>query len=137
MPGKGDKFAGLDDAMVFDNGETVAFTIQTATGKQMRVNCAVAELGDVFSYLGQIAKAAGEARSVSTLPKPQAHNYLAPVPAQAIGLQAGDRPDETLLVIRLFGFDMAFAVPTSGIVRLADDFVRAGYKLSPGSNQVQ
>jgi hypothetical protein len=51
MSGKGNKLAGFEDAMVFDNGEEVAFTVKASTGKQIRVHCPLAELGDIFSYL--------------------------------------------------------------------------------------
>src|ERR1035437_3383533 len=101
MVGRGDKFSGLEDAVILDNGATVAFTIKTAAGKELRVNCAVAELGDIFSYLGQAAKAAGEMRAAPAPSGSQGHNYLAPIPAQGMGLQAGDRPDEALLALCL------------------------------------
>lgn len=131
---RGDKFKSLDQATIFDGGESVSFTIKSG-GKEMRVNCAIAELGDIFSFLGQLAKAAGEARNVPAPPVPKTHNYLAPVPAEGMGLQRGNNPDEVLLVIRLFGFDMAFAVPSNAIVRLADDFLRMAHALSSGSQK--
>ncbi len=133
MPGKGDKLGRFDDAMAFDDGEVVAFTVNAANGKQLRVHCPLAELGDIFSYLGQLAKAAGEMRGVPMPPIPQTHNYLAPVPVEGIAFQAGTQPDETLLVMRLSGFDMAFAVSSSGLVALADDVQRIALTLSAGS----
>jgi hypothetical protein len=137
MPGKGEKLAGLGDAMSFDNGEVVAFTVKATTGKAMRVHCPIAELGDIFSYLGQLAKSAGEMRNVSMPPIPQSQNYLAPIPASAIGFQAGAGPDETLIVMRLSGFDMAFAVPSSGLVALAEDIRRIALTLSSGGGNPQ
>jgi hypothetical protein len=73
------------------------------------VNCPLPELGDIFSFLGHLAKVAAETQDKEDPPLPAGHNYLAPIPAQGMGFQAGNSPDETLLVMRLFGFDMAFS----------------------------
>jgi hypothetical protein len=105
MPGRGAKFASIEGALVFDNGVTVAFTVTTGTGKQLRVNCKIAEPGEIFSFLGHAAKAASELRNVPSTLQPR--DYLVPVPAQGMGLQVGERPAETLLATRLSGFDVA------------------------------
>src|SRR6266478_442613 len=94
---KGDKLPDLIDATVFDDGDVVAFTVRATTGKEIRVHCSPAELGDVFSYLGRLAKAAGDIRGTAMPAIPQTQNYLAPVPANGIAFQAGTGPDETLL----------------------------------------
>jgi hypothetical protein len=127
---KGEKLMCLEDPAVFDDGETVAFTIKNATGKQMRVNCSLPEIGDICSFLGTVAKAAGEIRNAPTPPFPHGHNYLAPIPAQGIGFQAGANLGETILVMRLFGFDMAFSVESSGLARIADEVARIARTLS-------
>ncbi len=106
---KGEKLLCLEDAAVFDEGNTVAFTIKSETGKQLRLNCSLPEIGDVCSFLGRAAKAAGEIRNAPAPVFPHGHNYLAPIPAQGIGFQAGADASETILVMRLFGFDMAFS----------------------------
>jgi hypothetical protein len=134
---RGNKLARLEDATVFDGGATVAFTITTVNRKQLRVNCPLAELGDIFSYLGILAKNAGAERKVPMPPLPQSHNYLAPVPAEGIAFQAGTQPDETLLLMRLSGFDMAFSVSRSGLIALADEIRRIALTLSAESEKPQ
>jgi len=134
---KGRKLRQLSDAAVFDDGETVGFCVDAFGTKKLDVFCSIAELGDIFSFLGNLAKAAGDLRAAPTPPMPQAHNYLAPVPAQGAGFQAGSTPDETLLVVRLFGFDMAFAVPSSGLARIADELGRIARTLSAGPSRPQ
>ena len=136
MIGPGDKLAALEDATILENGERIAFTIKTSEGRQMRVNCSLAEIGDIFSFLGQAAKEAGMTKDAPSPPPSGAYNHLAPVPAQGIGFQAGQQPDSTLLVMRLFGFDMAFEVPSSGLVRLADDIARIARTLSASGESV-
>jgi hypothetical protein len=126
----GDELRALDNAVVLENGRTVAFTIKTVTGRELRVHCALSIIGDIFSFLGHLAKVAGEQRGIPTPPAPQTHNYLAPIPASGMALQRGSAQDRALLVVRLSGFDMAFEIPTSAVVSLADDFVRMSHSLS-------
>ena len=137
MVNRGERLAGLEEATVFDDGEVVAFTVKTTTGDTLRVNCPLVEVGDIFSYLGQLAKFAGEARNVPIPPFPSGYNDLAPIPAQTIGFQAGTTPQETLLIIRLSGFDMAFAFESSALVALADDIRRIALTLSAGGEKPQ
>jgi hypothetical protein len=133
----GSKLATISNMGTLDDGNAVAFTIETEDGNRLALHCLLPELGDIFCALATLAKAAGEERNAPTPEPPATHNYLAPIPAQGIGFQAGRTPDETLLVVRLYGFDMAFSVPSSGLVRLADDVARIARTLSAGSNQPQ
>ena len=132
MSEMGDKLLTLENPMCFDNGKTVAFTIKTVDGKKLRINCPISELGDIFSFLGQVANLAGGERTSSTSASSRAQKYLAPIPAEGIGIAAGTRPGESVLTVRLSGFDMAFSVECAAVVRLADDFVRASRTL-PGT----
>lgn len=109
---KGDKLASFEYGAPSGDGD-VAFTVKTTMGKAMRVHCPLAELGDIFAFLGQLARAAGELRNAPMPPFPETQNYLAPIPAIRLAFAAGTRPEETLLVMRLRGFDMAFAVKSS------------------------
>lgn len=65
------------------------------------------------------------------------HNFLSPVPARGIGFQAGRSPEETLLVVRLSGFDMAFQIQSSGLASLADELGRIARTLSAGLGKPQ
>ena len=123
--------------MIFENGERVAFTITVASGEKIRVNCVLAELGDIFCFLGNLAKCAAEMQDKEPASSSEGHNYLAPVPAQGMGFQAGSSPEETLLVMRLFGFDMAFSVSSSGLAEVADGFARTARTLSAGTGKRQ
>ena len=131
-PKRGSKLTRLSNAAVFDDGDTVAFTVETEDGEPFAVNCPLLELGDIFNFLGLLAKGAAEMKSANPV-TPQ--TYLSPITASGIGFAAGRTPDETLLVMRLFGFDMAFAVPSSELERLADDIARIARTLSAGSGK--
>jgi hypothetical protein len=133
----GHKLKTLSSAAVLNEGEDVAFTVETEDGRRLVLNCSLPEIGDIFNFLGHLAKAAGEERTVPVPTPPAGYNYLAPVPATGIGFQGGTTPDETLLVIRLAAFDLAFSVPSSGLARLADEIGRMARTLSAGSGKPQ
>ena len=133
----GSKLSCFSNPVAFNDGECVAFTIETHDGQSLRVNCELPELGHVFAFLGELAKSAAEIQGREDPPLPQTQNFLAPVPAHGMAFQAGRAPDETLLVMRLFGFDMSFAVSSSGLAALADDFARTARTLSAGSGKPQ
>jgi hypothetical protein len=127
---KGDKLKCLEDAAIFDDGDTIAFTVKSETGKQLRVSCSLSEVGDICSFLGHAAKAAAEQRNSTLEDTKGTHNYLAPIPSQGIGFTAGSDSTEAIIVMRLFGFDMAFSVPSSGLVALSGDIARIAKTLS-------
>lgn len=133
---RGDRLKSLDDATAFDYGETAAFTIKTETGKQLRVHCPIAEIGDIIFYLATVAREFGATREIPKLAPHETRNYLVPIPAEGIGFQFGQTRDTVLLVVGLSGFDLAFELSSSNVATLADDFARIARTLSAGG-QIQ
>jgi hypothetical protein len=129
-----DKLARLSNGLVRPDGD-VQFTVETDAGRSLTVHCPVSELGEIFAYLGNLAKAAGELSG--TPPPTHFQNDLAAVPAIGIAFAAGTNPSETLLVMRLHGFDMAFSVESNGLIALADDIRRIAMTLSAGGEKPQ
>lgn len=93
------------------------------------------EIGDIFAFLGQLASDAAADKECPEAVHRQ--SYLAPIPARGMGFAAGRTPEETLLVMRLSGLDLAFAVPSSGLAALADDIARIARTLSADPAQPQ
>ena len=120
----GERFTQLTDAAVIDDGEFVAFTIKTLTGKDLRVHCQLVELGDVFQFLATLARHAGTARNAPEPATSQTYNELAPVPIDGIGFQLGQTRETTIVVVRFPGFDLALEIQNSGLAQSADDFSR-------------
>jgi hypothetical protein len=120
----------FSEAMVFDDGERVGFRVERDDGEALDVTCSLAEIGDIFFFLGSLARDAGEARYVAPPAAGDAHNYLTAIPAQGIGFQSGPGPNETMIVMRLTGFDVTFAVPSRGLAGMADELGRVARTLS-------
>jgi|SRR5208282_757517 len=131
------KLLRLTDATVMDDDLGVGFSIETHEGEKLRVFCSVPEVGDIFSFLGALAREACLQTHKEYQGSGPPRNELAPIPAEGMGFQAGPSPDETLLVMRLFGFDLAFSIPSSGLARVADDFARTARTLSADHRRPQ
>ena len=120
----------LSFGMVTSDGEGVAFRIERGDGKFLDLVCTMDDLSDIFYYIASLATAAGEERDSPKPPFLKTYNDLTPIPAKGLGFQPGPGPDETMLVIRLTGFDMTFAVPNSGLKRFASDLGKIAATLS-------
>jgi hypothetical protein len=133
----GDRLAGLSNAMVMQGGDAIAFRVERRDGQSLDVVCDLVEVGDIFSFLGTLAKAAASEQETESATPSRSDRYLAPIPASGIGFQPGPGVDETMIVMRLNGFDVAFAVPNSGLVALADDIARIARTLSANHQKPQ
>jgi hypothetical protein len=123
----------LSNAEVRDQGTAIALTIERQDGHQLTVSCPLAEIGDIFSFLAQAARAAGEAKADRRSLSEQV--YFAPVPIEGFGFAAGRTPDETLLVTNIAGFGLALAVPNNALVaEFGRDLARTAATLSTSSN---
>jgi hypothetical protein len=119
------KFTGLSMAIASPDGESIGFSIETVEGKRLRVECPLAEVGDIFAFLGHLAKAANDRRNVERAPPTAGPSKFAPIPAQGVTFQNGTEANETILIVRLAGFDVAFSTPTDELAKAVDEFARA------------
>ncbi len=126
----GNELVRLSDARISDDGNAVGFQIERADEQTFAAWCRVPTLNDAFHFLAVAAKAAGEQREEAPRLGSEPQNYTTPIPAIGIAFQAGQTPAETVLVMRLHGFDMGFQIPSDGLVRLADDIARIARTLS-------
>jgi hypothetical protein len=108
----------LSHGQIASDGEGIAFRIERGDGESMDLACTMDDISDMFHYLASLAREAGVARDIPPPPVPKTHNELTPIPAEGMGLQLGPGPDEMMLLIRLSGFDMAFAFPSNELARL-------------------
>ena len=115
---------------ILSDGEGIGFRLERGDGQSIDLACTMDDLSDIFHYLAALAKEAGAVRDAQVPAPSKTYNDLTPIPAEGMGFQPGPGLDETMLVMRLTGFDMAFAVPNSGLARLSADFARIAATLS-------
>lgn len=101
----------MSETEIIADGLAVAFTIETAQGN-VRLHVPAGDLGNIVAFFVGIAKAYEEKLGDTAGPAGQPSNFT-PVPARGLGLATSDSPDVTNLVVRLYGFDLGFEIPTS------------------------
>jgi hypothetical protein len=122
-----DRLLRLSNAEWRDGGDTIAFRIERHDGHALDVSCPLVELGDIFCFLATAAKAAADARGKESL---ASQPYLAPVPIDGLGFAAGRTADETLIVVSLGGFGLAFATSNNALAQFGRDLGRTAETLS-------
>ena len=137
MVHEGDRLRQLSNPLILKDGEAISFRVERRDGQALDLVCDLSEVGDIFGFLATLARdAAAEAQTESPLAG-QSYNYLVPIPARGIGFQHGPSQDETMIVVRLAGFDLAFSVPSSGLAATADDIARIARTLSANGKKPQ
>ena len=130
MFAQGNQISELSDPRASDDGKAIGFKVIRTDGAAFEIWCELSQLNDVFYFLAAAAAYAAGLGVPEDQSEKLARNPLTPIPAEGLGFVAGRAPGETALMIRLSGFDMAFAIPNSGLVRLSDDIARIARTLS-------
>lgn len=128
----------LADPMISPDGLSLWVRAETATGESLDLAIPFSELGDTVQFLVTCANFAlshsNQADEQTTTTGMQKHEW-APIPARGFGLGTGRSPDESILMVQLSCCQLAFPVPGSDLVRLADDFARTARTLSAGQGK--
>jgi hypothetical protein len=125
-----DRLLRLSNAEWRDGGDIVAFRIERRDGRQLDLSCPLLEIGDIFSFLATAAEmAAAEAGKEF----PSSQPYFAPIPVRGLGFAVGRSPDETLIVVNLAGFALAFSAPNSALAQFGRGLGRTAQTLSASS----
>jgi hypothetical protein len=130
-----ESFKSISGPRVLDDGKRVAFTVERQDGKTLRVTCPTTELGEIISFLALIGVHASENAPLSVDRTPGAPLSMTPIPAFGLGFAHGQSPDETFLLVNLRGFQLEFQIPSSGLIRLADDVSRIARTLAADSSK--
>lgn len=110
------------EATLRPQGDGVVVKFVTATGNS-DILIPFARLAGVVQLLAAAAMFSGAADAASG-PKED----FAPIQSQTATIEAGQSPNEALLVVGLSGFDLTFALPNKKFTDLAGDIVRAQQK---------
>ena len=125
-----DRLLRLSNAEWRDGGETVAFRIERQDGRQLNLSCPLAEVGDIFSFLANAARVAAAERDTEFQ---SSQPYFAPIPISGLGFATGRTPDETLIVVNLAGFALAFSAPNNTLAEFGRGLGRTAETLSASS----
>ncbi len=112
--------------------------IETEDGGSFDLEMPLGQIGDLVSFFTSIADFVVRQRQDEGEPQPQmSSGHWAPIPVVGVGLGTGRSPEEAILLVRLAGFELAFALDGSKVAALGDDFSRTARTLSSGSGKPQ
>ena len=122
----GYSFRRLSNFTEHPDGETFGFRIERQDGEEFDLSV---DRSDIVAIVSSLIELASEHAFDAPVP-PSTQNELSPIPALGIGFQIDDDRETTILMMRTVGMDLAFRIPNSGLVHLADDLVRIVRTLS-------
>jgi hypothetical protein len=111
--------------------------IASEDGGSADIEIPLTQIGDAVCFLASVAnQIVSEMQDQVEMP-PQTAIHWAPIPVVGVGLGLGRGPGETILTIRLAGFELAFSLDGSKIAALGSDFARIAHMLSEGEGNQQ
>jgi len=124
------KIAAITDFAMTGDGKKFAFNVVTQDHQKTNLEIDATELGTLIQYLiTHAATMAMRAHNDSVELSPQGQTY-SPIPTQGIGISSGSSHSDSLLVVRLFGFELAFEIPNSELASLAESIGRTATLMS-------
>ena len=110
-------FLRLSNAAPSLDGTKMAVLIETEDAPPFDLSIPYHEIGGIVQFLVLTANMSN--------PEPgKGQQYWDPIPLQGIGFAAGNSPEETLLVVRLGVFDLAFQMQSQRLKELGDHLSR-------------
>ncbi|MGC2415826.1 MAG: hypothetical protein WA459_24405 [Stellaceae bacterium] len=119
----------IADPLFFADRQAVAIKI-IAEGGTFDLEIPAAEIGTVVQFLVGLADHVGTLAAEDGVDvTPQAKTF-SPIRIRGVGFATGATPAETLLVVRLAGFDLAFSLDREMLADLSRGFSRIAQTLS-------
>jgi hypothetical protein len=125
------------DPAVSPDRKNLWVKIASENGGSADIEIPLTQIGDAVCFLASVAnQIVSEMQDQVEIP-PQMATHWAPIPVVGAGLGLGRRPRETILTIRLAGFELAFSLDDSKVAELGSDFARIRQMLSAGRGNPQ
>lgn len=105
------------------DGKHFAVEIETENAEPLDVEIPLTEVGTIVEFLVNVAN------HIDPSGKPDKID-LSPIQIRALNFADGRTSDETLLIVRLGGFDLAFALDNNQIAAFGLDFAHIAQALS-------
>jgi hypothetical protein len=136
-PRKPHRLTHLAQPRLTGDAKFLAVTVMTATHKPVDLEIPVSEIGGLVEFLIRCADyliSQAENDEVDITPD---RAKFAPIPLRRIHWATGSSTTETLLVIEMAGFDLAFSMNSQRLSEFADGLIRTARTLSAGSGKPQ
>ncbi|MBV9516643.1 MAG: hypothetical protein JO068_00845 [Hyphomicrobiales bacterium] len=131
----------LADAAISADRQWLWVRAETEDDQSLDLSIPLDQLGNTVQFLVMaaefvVSEAEEDGHTTPKEPEAPAHDW-APIPIRGIAFAAGGSPNETLLVVKLAGFELAFSMPSDELSRLAEDIARVAQTLSADAGKRQ
>jgi hypothetical protein len=116
------RFIGFSNPSLSIDGRSIAVKVLTDPGDPVVLEIPYQEIGAIIEFLTRCAASGGE-------PTPAAMSYN-PIPIVGLGLATGNTAEETLLVVRLAGCELAYSLASKQVAALGRDFAQTAQVLA-------
>ena len=124
-------FTGMADGAFSSDYKLFLVRIETAETSGIDLAIPITEIGKLVTYLVGVPS---HLATIGMFPENQSETNakvdFSPIPIHAIGLAPTNDPSETMLVVRLAGFELAFPLDSKKLSELGRDFARNAETLS-------
>lgn len=117
------RFITFSEPVILHGGKSFAVVVETEEGERLDLEIPLNEIGAIVEFMTSVSAFA------RNIPR-QGEQTWSPIPVQGIGFAAGRTPDETLLVVRLAGCDLAFSMESKKVADLGSEFFRIAQTLA-------
>lgn len=118
------------DPKVSHDGSCLAVRVETVDGSNLDLEIPLNEIGTLVQFFVSIADHVGNEAAPSPIEAPTEGVTWSPIPVRGLGFGAGRDASETILMVQLAGFQLAFSLDSSKLASLADDVARIARTLS-------
>jgi hypothetical protein len=127
----------MADPLLTGDAQFFAVKLVTATGGTFDLEIPISEIGTVVQFLVSLADHVGTLAADDDVDVTPRAPTFSPIHVRGVGLATGTTPAETLLVVRLAGFDLAFSLDTEKLSALSRGFARTAQTLSADPTKPQ
>jgi hypothetical protein len=126
------------DPAISPDRKSLWIRVEMEDGDSDDLEIPLQQIGDTVSFFVSVANhIVTELEDEVELPSQTASPDWAPIPVVGVGLGIGRGPEETILFVRLAGFELAFSLDGSKVAALGNDFARNAQMLSAGAGKPQ
>jgi len=126
----------LTNPTISHDGKHVAIEIHAENTDPLDIEIPLTEISTVVEFLVGISRYVQQDTPPPSTKTPE-NLDVSPIQVNGLGFAVGQTPDEILLIVRLCGFDLAFALDSSKVAQFGTDFARTALALSANNQMPQ
>jgi hypothetical protein len=124
----------MANPIISHDNKHFAVEIETEDSLPLDIEIPLSEIGTIVEFLVSISS--HQQPDYKPLNLPEQLN-ISPIKINGLGFAMGNSTEETLLIVRLSGFDLAFSLDSNKLEELGLDFARTAQALAANNQNPQ